>query len=97
MTFLAAGPGRPDLRKAWQRDLERRTGREDSDAAFWRSLRVLGAVGWPIVVATAGGAMLGHWLDGRWGTGIHFTLALLVGGAVAGSLVAYRALREDDR
>lgn len=97
MTPLAVGPRRPDLKRTWRRDLDRRTGREDSEAAFWRSLRVLGAVGWPIVVATAGGALLGRWLDARWDTGIHFTLALLVLGAIGGSFVAYRAVRGADR
>jgi ATP synthase protein I len=93
MSLLVTGPGRPDLRDTWERDLERRAHREDSDRSFWRSLRVLGGVGWPIVLAAAGGAMLGHSLDARWNTGVRSTLVLLTVGVVVGSLVAYHTVK----
>jgi len=97
LIFLVAGPERPDLRATWQRDLNRHSRREEGDRTFWRSIRVLGSVGWPIVLATAGGAMLGHWLDDRWGTGVRWTLVLLTLGVIVGSLIAYRALEDTGR
>jgi predicted F0F1-ATPase subunit len=93
MTLLMAGPGRPDLRRTWQRDLDRHLRREEGDKSFWRSLRVLGGVGWPIVLAAAAGAMLGHRLDERWGTGVRSTLVLITLGVVLGALVAYHTIR----
>jgi hypothetical protein len=59
-------------------------------------MALIGSVGWPIALLTAGGALLGHWLDERTGGGIAATLGLLTAGAVAGSLVAARTLRGKD-
>lgn len=42
----------------------------------------------------AGGTLLGHWLDGRFGTTPVLTLVLLTLGLVFGFLDAYRRLRE---
>lgn len=83
---------RPDPRRALRRDLSGYTRREPGHRSFWRSLGVLGMVGWPIVLLTVGGALLGRILDGRWGSGIRFTLMLLTLGALIGSVVAWHAL-----
>lgn len=84
---------RPDLRQAFQRDIKRYDARETGHASFWRSLGVLGAVGWPIVLFTVGGAILGHWLDLRWNTGVRLTLILVTAGALLGSAIAWHVIR----
>lgn len=84
---------RADARERTERDLARLR-RRAAGNHFWRSLALLGSVGWPIVLLTTGGALLGRYLDGRWGTGARFTLGLLVAGAAAGGVIAYRTLRE---
>ena len=84
---------RADLRESLRRDLRRYAHREDDTHTFWQSLSVIGAVGWPIVVATVGGALVGRWLHAQWNTGTILT-ALLVGlGAAVGMAVAWHLIQ----
>lgn len=53
----------------------------------------MGSVGWPIVLLAIGGAWLGRMLDARAGTGVRFTLMLLVLGASVGTFMALRSVR----
>lgn len=84
---------RADVRERTRRDLDRLQRRE-AGGGFWRGLALVGSVGWPIVLLAAGGALAGHALDVRWGSGIRWALVLLTAGAVAGSWIAFRSLRE---
>jgi ATP synthase protein I len=84
---------RPNIRAALKRDASRHARREIGHRSFWRSLGVLGMVGWPIALSSVGGALLGHYLDSRWKTGVQFTLLLLMIGTGIGSLVAWKTLR----
>jgi ATP synthase protein I len=86
---------RPDLHRSLERDVRRHARREPTAATFWRSLSLLGSVGWSIALPAAGGALLGHHLDGRLGTGIRFTLMLLCAGVLLGAVLAWHALRRD--
>jgi len=93
-----SAPGeRPDPRRSLDRDVDRYARRERSSETFWRSLSVLGTVGWSIVLPAAGGAWLGHRLDLRFGTGVRFTLMLLTAGVMIGSVVAWRVIRSHRR
>jgi ATP synthase protein I len=84
---------RPDLRRAIERDAQRRARRDPSSRSFWRALSVLGVVGWSIALPAAGGALLGRSLDQRFATGVRFTLMLLFGGVVLGAIVAWNAVQ----
>jgi ATP synthase protein I len=89
-----SGPeGRPDARRSLDRDVDRYDRREPAGQAFWRSLSVLGTVGWSIALPAAAGAWLGHRLDLRFDTGVRFTLILLTAGVMIGSVVAWRVVR----
>lgn len=90
----ADGPGRPDARRRLERDVDRLSRREPSGESFWRSLSVLGTVGWSIALPAAAGAWLGHRLDTHFETGVRFTLMLLVAGVIVGSAVAWRIARQ---
>lgn len=85
-------PRGADTRERARRDFDRLRRREPG--GFWRSLALIGSVGWPIVLLAIGGAFLGRNLDARWSTGVRFTLMLLTVGTVAGSLIAYHSVRE---
>jgi ATP synthase protein I len=85
---------RPDARRSLERDVERLARREPAGRSFWRSLSVLGTVGWSIAVPAVAGAWLGHRLDLRWESGVRFTLMLLVAGVILGSVIAWRVVRE---
>jgi ATP synthase protein I len=84
---------RPDPRRSLDRDVDRYARRERAGEAFWRSLSVLGTVGWSIALPAAAGAWLGHRLDLRFDTGLRFTLMLLTAGVVIGSAVAWQVVR----
>jgi ATP synthase protein I len=83
---------RPDMQRSLERGVRRLDRRERSGATFWRSLSVLGTVGWAIALPTAGGAWLGHRIDLRYDTGIRFTLMLLVAGLFLGVALAWHVL-----
>lgn len=84
---------RNDVRRAVKRDFSRHARREEGQRTFWKSLGVLGMVGWPIALASVGGAFAGRFLDERFQTGVQFTLMLLTAGAILGSFTAWRALK----
>lgn len=88
---------RGDLRSGFKRDLTRFTRRERGNASFWEALSVIGTVGWPIVLATAGGALAGRWLHERWNTGIGLTVLLVVIGAVVGMTIMWRVIQPRQR
>lgn len=86
-------PPRVDVPNRTGRDVARFRRRETS-RTFWRSFALIGSVGWPIVLLSTGGALLGQYLDRRLHTGIRLTLTLVTVGAALGSAIAYRSLRE---
>lgn len=85
---------RDDARRQTRRDIDRRRGREP-EGRFWRSLALIGSVGWPIVLLAMGGVLLGRSLDAQLGTGVQFTLMLLTVGTVLGTWIAFRTLRRN--
>jgi ATP synthase protein I len=93
----ASRDGRPDTRRSLERDVGRLKRREPDSASFWRSLSVLGTVGWSIALPAAAGAWLGHRLDLHLDSGVRFTLMLLVAGVLLGSVIAWRVVREQRR
>ena len=85
---------RNEARDRTARDLARLERHRSQPSAFWRSLSLVGSVGWPIVLLATGGALFGHYLDERFGTSVRLTFILLTLGAGTGSYLAFRALRE---
>ena len=88
---------RPDLRARLKRDLDRLEHRESGDASFWRSLGVIGAVGWPIVIASVGGALAGRWMHAHWHTGFGLTALLVGAGAALGMVIVWRLIQPRSR
>lgn len=84
--------GRADPAKAARRD-RRRLARRDRGRSFWRSLALVGSVGWPIVTLATAGAFFGHMLDVRWHAGVRWALVLLTLGTTIGCWMAWRAAR----
>jgi ATP synthase protein I len=62
---------------------------------FWQGLGLAGAVGWMVSLPTALGALVGHWLDGRFGTGIFWTLGLIALGLAVGCASAWRHVQRE--
>jgi ATP synthase protein I len=96
MSAGSAPEERPDARRSLDRDVGRYERREPPGRAFWRSVGVLGTIGWSIALPATAGAWLGHRLDLHLDTGVRFTLMLLTAGVMIGSLVAWRAVRSHE-
>lgn len=75
---------RQERRARWQHEGERSLG---------QNLAMIGAFGWMIVLPTLLGIFAGRWLDLRFGTGIFWTLGLLVLGLALGCSVVWRRMQ----
>lgn len=91
---------RTSARDRTRRDLERLHRRDAGGRSFFRSLALIGSVGWPIVLLATIGALVGRSADRRFGTGARWTMTLLLLGTALGCVIAYRstaaAIRGDD-
>lgn len=67
----------------WQREGERSIG---------QNLAMIGALGWMIVTPTLGGVFAGRWLDRQCGSGVFWTLGLLVAGIALGCWLAWQRI-----
>ncbi|MCB9715410.1 MAG: AtpZ/AtpI family protein [Myxococcales bacterium] len=67
--------------------------------SLWAQASRVGTVGWLVAVPIAVGALLGHLLDERLGTGITFAMAFIAVGVVAGGYALWRLgfdIREEE-
>jgi len=74
---------RRERRARWEREGERSLG---------RNLAMIGALGWTIVTPTLIGIFAGRWLDRQFGSGIFWTLGLLVLGLTLGCVLAWKRM-----
>lgn len=74
---------RQERRARWQREGERSIG---------QNLAMIGAFGWTIVTPTLMGIFAGRWLDNKLGSGIFWTLGLLVLGLALGCRLAWKRM-----
>lgn len=72
-----------ERRQRWQQEGERSIG---------RNLAMIGALGWTVVTPTLIGIFIGRWLDRAFGSGIFWTLGLLVAGLAAGCTLAWNRM-----
>ncbi len=77
---------RRERRARWQREGERSLG---------QNLAMIGALGWTIVAPTLIGMFTGRWLDRHFGTGIFWTLGLLVAGLAIGCALAWKRMQSE--
>lgn len=62
---------------------------------FWQGMGLVGSVGWMVALPAVGGALLGRWLDRRFGSGVFWTLSLLVAGVAIGCISTWRQIKRD--
>ncbi len=74
---------RRERRARWQREGERSIG---------QNLAMIGALGWTIVTPTLLGIFAGRSLDRWFGSGIFWTLGLLVAGLAIGCTLAWKRI-----
>jgi ATP synthase protein I len=75
-----------ERRERWQREGERSIG---------RNLAMIGALGWTIVTPILIGIFAGRWLDRAFGSGIFWTLSLLVAGLALGCALGWRRMQRE--
>ncbi len=68
-------------------------GRQEGRRSIGQDLALIGVMGWTIVVPTLLGIFAGRWLDGRFRTGIFWTLGLLTAGLALGCSLAWQRLQ----
>ena len=82
-----------DLDEAVRRQRERRArAQREGRRSIGQDLAQAGVIGWTIVIATLLGTFAGRWLDRRFGTGVFWTLGLLVAGLILGCVLAWQRL-----
>jgi ATP synthase protein I len=85
-------PDRLDEAVRLQRERRERWGR-DGERSIGRNLAMIGALGWTIVIPTLIGVFAGRWLDAAFGSGIFWTLSLLVVGLVFGCALVWKRIQ----
>jgi ATP synthase protein I len=97
---LPPGEDRPDhperLDAAVRLRRERREHRQrQGERSIGRNLAMIGALGWTIVTPILIGIFAGRWLDRAFGSGIFWTLSLLVAGLAIGCALGWRRMQRE--
>jgi ATP synthase protein I len=69
-------------------------GQRESRRSIGQDLALVGVIGWTVVIPTLVGAYAGRLLDRRFGSGVFWTLGLLVAGVVLGCALAWQRLNK---
>jgi ATP synthase protein I len=64
---------------------------------IWSGLGMMGMIGWSVAVPSLLGAVFGIWLDKRYPQSFSWTLTFLIGGIMAGSIIAWYWIEKEDR
>jgi ATP synthase protein I len=79
-----------------RREAERQRRGRGEKASFYRSLALLGSIGWLIVGPMLLGTFAGRWLDHRFDHGVTWTLGGAFAGLALGGWMAWRRLVESE-
>jgi ATP synthase protein I len=72
-------------------------GRREKGETVWFGLGMFGIVGWSVAIPTLIGVAIGLWIDKTWPSQFSWTLMLLIGGVMIGSLNAWYWVRKSGR
>lgn len=86
-------PNHGELQKAVRkREARRARWAREGERSMGQNLAMIGALGWTVVTPTLIGIFAGRWLDRHFGTGLFWTLGLLVLGLAAGCILAWKRI-----
>ena len=75
----------------------RERARREPVGSLWRYVARVGTLGWTIVAPIVAGALIGHFIDRAYGTGVTYALALLTVGVAAAGYLYWRFYEEERR
>lgn len=73
----------------------KKAARDNPGVSPLRGLGTFGMIGWSVAVPTVCGAFLGMWLDRVAPQSFPWTIALILGGVVVGSLIAWNWVNKE--
>lgn len=85
---------RPPAREEFSRQASRKEARKlkakgRQGQGVWFGLGMFGLIGWSVALPALAGVLLGAWIDRTWPSRYSWTLMLLLGGIILGSLNAW--------
>ncbi len=84
--------GNPLEQAVRQHRSRRERAAKEGQRSIGQDLALIGVIGWTVVIPTLFGVFAGRWLDRKFGSGIFWTLSLLVAGVTLGCLMAWQRL-----
>lgn len=70
---------------------------QDAGLSVWHGLSLFGLVGWSVVLPTLIGTGIGVWIDQHYSSRHSWTLMLLLGGLILGSINAWHWVEKERR
>lgn len=70
--------------------------RREGPPNLWRSLGLIGFVGWSVALPILVGVAVGTWIDRRWPSRVSWTLMLLFAGTAIGCINAWKRIRQEE-
>lgn len=89
---------RPPLGEEFSRQTSRKEARKlkaKGRQGVWFGLGMFGLIGWSVALPALAGALLGAWIDRTWPSRYSWTLMLLLGGIILGSLNAWHWMGQE--
>ena len=83
------------MRRVASRENRMLRARRSGPPAPWRSVSIVGVVGWSVVLPTLAGVALGTWIDQQWPSRFSWTLMLLAAGVALGCIIAWTRIKRE--
>ncbi|MHB8067848.1 MAG: AtpZ/AtpI family protein [Desulfobaccales bacterium] len=100
MTVDELPDDRPPVGEGFSRQTSRKEARKlkakgRQGQGVWFGLGMFGLIGWSVALPALAGALLGAWIDRTWPSRYSWTLMLLLGGIILGSLNAWHWMGQE--
>jgi ATP synthase protein I len=83
------------MREVGSRERRMLRRRKQGPPNIWRSVGLIGLVGWSVALPMLIGIAIGTWIDHAWPSRFSWTLMLLVGGLAGGCASAWDRIRKE--
>ena len=83
------------IREVGSREARMLRRRTQGPPNIWRSVGLIGLIGWSVALPMLIGIAIGTWIDHAWPSRFSWTLMLLAGGLLAGCAGAWNRVRKE--